>query len=141
MPTLCKRYTRTSNVSLVRIFSKLDLYWFYVNASNSLTHSYLSCTMVLGLACLDLSSLHSACELEIKYSVSAFCKCFLRSYFMSPSTRTWWRMLEILVLNGLNSRAFHLWVRRCIKSILYFGTNDTKQEIKMVSTTYNFDNP
>ena len=39
--------------------------------------------MVLGSAWLDLSSLHSAYELEIKYSVSACCECFLHTYFMS----------------------------------------------------------
>ena len=100
MPTLCKKYRQTNNISLVRIFSELDLYWFYVNVSNSLTHCYLSGTVVLGSAWLHLSSSHSAYELEIKYSVKACCECFFCAYFMSASTRTWWWMLKILVLNN-----------------------------------------
>ena len=117
MPNLCKKYKRTSNVSLGHIFSKLDLYWFNVNVSNSLTHSYLSGTVVLGSGWLD--ALHSAYELEINYFVSACCKCFLLAYFTSASTHTRWWMLEILVLNRLDSRACHSRVWRCVKSVPY----------------------
>ena len=120
MPTLCKKYRWTSNASLIRIFSELDLYWFFINVSNSLTHSCISGTMMLGSAWLDLSSSHSANELEIKYSVSACFECFLCAYFTSASTHTRWWMLKILVLNGLDSRACYSRVRSCIKSVVLY---------------------
>ena len=55
---------------------------------------------MLGFAWLDASD--SVYELEINYSVSACCECFLHAHFTSASTRTQLGMLKILVLNGLD---------------------------------------
>ena len=135
MQTLCKKYRQTSTVSLDRIFSRFNLYWFDVTISNSLRHSYLSGTMVLGLAWLDAS--HSAYELKINYFVSACSKSVLRANFMGASTHTRWWMLKILMLNGLDSRACHSWVWRCIKSVPYIKVKSADYEEKSANNLLN----
>ena len=85
------------DTSLVHIFNKLNSYWFYIEVWNAYITTRLSGMMVLGSDWLDLFSLHSSSEVEIKYTISAYYECFLCSYFIRISTHTQRWMLKILV--------------------------------------------
>ena len=103
-PTLHKRQRQTSNVSLVRTFSKLDLYWFYVDNG-----------AWLGLARPIV--LHSAYELELNYTVSAC--CFVHISQVHQPTLDDKCLRFYCIADWIPEYTYHLRMWCCIKSVPY----------------------